>query len=134
MLLLLPGCESDSRYTFLPKPFGPVPPKPFVQFWWVYGSNGFFVINRACYFFVVLIGKPQIRMQANSLSNLQLELLRTYSRNVSDDDIMAIRQFLARYFADKAMSMADQVWDANDWTSSDTQRLAQIHNRKSKAS
>jgi hypothetical protein len=73
-------------------------------------------------------------MQTNSLSNLQLELLRTYSRDVSDEDIMAIRQFLARYFAEKAMNMADQVWDANKWTSSDTQRLAQIHNRKSKAS
>jgi len=73
-------------------------------------------------------------MQTNSLSNLQLELLRTYSRDVSDEDIMAIRQFMARYFAEKAMNLADQAWDANNWTSSDTQRLAQIHNRKSKSS
>ena len=73
-------------------------------------------------------------MQTNSLSNLQLELLRTYSRDVSEEDVVAIRQFLAQYFAEKAMNMADQVWDANSWTSYDTQRLAQIHNRKSKAS
>ena len=72
-------------------------------------------------------------MQTNSLSNLQLKLLRTYSRDVSDEDIMAIQQFLARYFAEKAMNLADQAWDTNNWRSSDTQRLAQIHNRKSKA-
>ncbi len=71
-------------------------------------------------------------MQAHSLSNLQLELLKTYSRDVSDEDILAIRQFLARYFAEKAMNLADRAWETNNWTTADSQRLAHQHKRKSK--
>ena len=71
-------------------------------------------------------------MQTQPLSNLQLELLRTYTRQVSDDDVLAIRKLLADYFAQKAMNLADTVWDKNNWTSADTTRLSSEHNRKSK--
>lgn len=67
----------------------------------------------------------------NALSNIQLELLRVYSRQVSDEDVVAIRKFLADYFAKKAMDLADKVWDENQWKSEDTQRLASGHHRKS---
>lgn len=71
-------------------------------------------------------------MQKQALSNLQLELLRTYTRQVSDDDVLAIRRLLADYFAQKAMNLADTVWEQNGWTSTDTARLASEHNRQSK--
>ena len=70
-------------------------------------------------------------MQTQALSNLQLELLRTYTRQISDDDLLAIRKLLANYFAQKAMDLADVVWEKNNWTSADTQRLSSIHNRTS---
>lgn len=34
-------------------------------------------------------------------SNIQLELLKLYSRNIPENDLMQIRLFLARYFAEK---------------------------------
>jgi len=43
------------------------------------------------------------------LSNLQLELLNVFSRPVSDDDLRAIQKFLANYFAQKAMDLADDA-------------------------
>ena len=41
-----------------------------------------------------------------------------------------IRTLLANYFAQKAVNLADEVWDKNNWTECDTQRLASEHNRK----
>ncbi|MCE6988353.1 hypothetical protein [Dyadobacter sp. CY323] len=44
-----------------------------------------------------------------ALTNLQPELLKVYSRPVSEDDLLAIRRFLASYFAEKSMNLADAV-------------------------
>jgi hypothetical protein len=71
-------------------------------------------------------------MQKQTMSNLQLELLRTFTRQISEDDVLAIRKFLADYFAQKAMDLADSAWDKNNWKNNDTQKLANEHNRISK--
>ena len=70
-------------------------------------------------------------MEIQSLSNLQLELLRVFSRQIADEDILAIRKMLATYFAEKAIKMADEIWDENGWKSADTEGLSKEHNRKS---
>jgi hypothetical protein len=44
---------------------------------------------------------------AYSLTNLQLELLKTFARQISEDDVNAIRKMLSQYFAEKAMNLAD---------------------------
>jgi hypothetical protein len=50
-------------------------------------------------------------MRSQPLSNLQLELLKLYSTNLSQDDIIELRRILARYFAQKAIRQADKIWD-----------------------
>jgi hypothetical protein len=62
-------------------------------------------------------------------TNLQLELLKVFSRQVSDDDVKAIRKMLVNYFAEKAMNLADQAWDKNGWTEKDTIKLSNEHYR-----
>lgn len=59
------------------------------------------------------------------LTNLQLELLKVFSRPVSEEDLLQIRQMLAKFFAEKAMNLADQAWEAQGWTAEDTERLLQ---------
>jgi hypothetical protein len=49
-------------------------------------------------------------------TNLQLELLRIYARTVNEDDLRAIKQLLAQYFADKASDLADKLWDEKGLT------------------
>ncbi len=66
------------------------------------------------------------------LSNLQLELLKVFSRPVSEQDLLQIRQMLAKFFAEKAMNLADEAWDAQGWTAEDTDRLLQEHHRQSR--
>ncbi|TAK35041.1 MAG: hypothetical protein EPO28_15230 [Saprospiraceae bacterium] len=55
-------------------------------------------------------------MSANSairqpFSNVQLELLKLYSNNVSDEDLLVIKDLLAKYFFEKAKDAADKAWD-----------------------
>jgi hypothetical protein len=49
------------------------------------------------------------------LSNLQQELLKMYASNIDDADLINIKRFLARYFADKAIKEADDIWDKNKY-------------------
>lgn len=64
-----------------------------------------------------------------SLSNLQLELLKLYAQNVSNQDLTNIRDLIAQYFAEQAMDMADQVWEDKGWTDEDSHRLANTRMR-----
>lgn len=51
-----------------------------------------------------------------NLSNLQIELLKLFSMNVPDQDLVAIKRLLANYFADKASDEMDKLWDEKGWT------------------
>ena len=50
-------------------------------------------------------------MSATSLSNMQQELLKLYSSNIPETDLLNIKRYLAKYFASKAIREADQIWE-----------------------
>ena len=56
-------------------------------------------------------------------SNIQLELLKLYSRNLPDEELIKIKQLLADFFAERAMAGADAWWDANNWSEADVDRM-----------
>lgn len=56
---------------------------------------------------------PSVRQP---LTNLQLELLDTFSRQPSVEDLINIKALLANYFAQKVMDVADQLWDERGYT------------------
>jgi hypothetical protein len=47
----------------------------------------------------------------HGLSNLQLELLKLYSRNIADENLLAIKGMIAAYFAKKTTELANNAWD-----------------------
>lgn len=53
---------------------------------------------------------------AHPLSNMQQELLKLYSSNVSEADLLHIKRYLAKYFAFKAIGEADEIWDKKGYT------------------
>jgi hypothetical protein len=53
---------------------------------------------------------------SQKLSNLQLELLKVFSRNISDDELIEVRRMLAKYFMQKAVQSADKVWDEKSYS------------------
>ena len=64
-----------------------------------------------------------LQSQPNNMSNLQLELLKLYARDVSDGDLMAIRYMIGLYFAEKATISMDNYIAKNSLT---PQQLASI--------
>jgi len=63
------------------------------------------------------------------LTSLQLELLKIFERDVPETDLLEIKKFLVQYFAQKAMDLADKVWDRNNWNEQDEDKFLQEHNR-----
>lgn len=49
------------------------------------------------------------------LSNLQLEILKTFSRPLPESQVLEIQQLLADYFAKKVDSAVDDLFDQNKW-------------------
>jgi len=58
------------------------------------------------------------------LTNLQFELLNLFAQEVKEEDLLAIRQLIANYFANKAMDLADAVWEQEKWTEEKAHQLA----------
>lgn len=58
----------------------------------------------------------QTQGQSTKLSNLQLELLKIFSRNISDEQLLEIKSILSAYFAEKATTEMDRLWDEKGWT------------------
>jgi len=53
---------------------------------------------------------------AHPLSNIQQELLKLYSSDIPEADLLHIKRYLAKYFAFKAIGEADEVWDQKGYT------------------
>ena len=50
------------------------------------------------------------------MSNLQLELLKLYSTNVPEQDLVEIKRYLAKFFMKRAIAEADKTWDEKGYT------------------
>ena len=57
-----------------------------------------------------------------NFSNIQLELLKLYSTNIKESELLEIKNYLAKYFAQKAVSQADAIWDAKGFDNSQMDR------------
>ncbi|MFM9903012.1 MAG: hypothetical protein ACKVQJ_00405 [Pyrinomonadaceae bacterium] len=64
-----------------------------------------------------------------ALSNLQLELLRLYGNDVSEETLFEVKNTLARYFANKATMQMDEVWDEKGLTEQNMVDWTNEHNR-----
>ena len=53
---------------------------------------------------------------ARPLSNVQQELLKLYSSDIGEADLLHIKRYLATYFADKAIQEADKIWNEKSYT------------------
>jgi len=50
-------------------------------------------------------------MLTQPLSNVQEELLKLYSTNLSQEELKELKIVLGKYFARKATKEADKIWD-----------------------
>ena len=53
------------------------------------------------------------------LTNLQIELLRLYTHQIDDTDLLQIKDLIGQYFAKRLTHLADEAWERNSWTNED---------------
>ena len=63
-------------------------------------------------------------------TNAQLELLKLFSRNFSEEELLEMKRQLAQFFAKKAITEADKIWEKKGWTNKDAERMVKKHLRK----
>lgn len=66
------------------------------------------------------------------LSNLQLELLKLYSYNVSDEEVGDIKKMLAGYFSKKIDEEMNQLWEDKAWDAQTIENWKNEHLRSSR--
>jgi len=64
----------------------------------------------------------QVENRDSNFSNIQLELLKMYSTDVKDEELLEIKKFLSDYFSKKAIKEADEIWDKNGLSNDDMDR------------
>ena len=69
---------------------------------------------------------------SSRFSNVQLELLRLYARDVPDEELLEIKELLANYFVERAIAGANAWWEANNWTEADVERMLTTKRRAGK--
>lgn len=65
-------------------------------------------------------------------TNVQLELLKTFSHNLPESDLIDLKKTLALFFADKLIQEADKNWTENNWSNTLVDNLLNTKIRKSK--
>mgnify|MGYP003513248332 CR=1 FL=1 len=57
------------------------------------------------------------------LTNVQLEILKTFSYSLSEQDLAEMKKLLANFFAERAIALADKAWDEQSWNDSKVEKL-----------
>lgn len=53
------------------------------------------------------------------LSNVQMELMKLYSTGLSEKDMLDLKGVLGKFYANKAISQANEIWDQRKLTDED---------------
>lgn len=68
-------------------------------------------------------------MQNPQFSNMQLELLNLFNRDISEEDLKAIKRLITKYLANKITTLADKIWEEKGLTNQDMETLLHTHLR-----
>lgn len=61
-------------------------------------------------------------IQSTKLTNLQLELLKLFSREIPDQYLINIKRMLADYFSKQLTAETDRIWNEKGLTDDDMDR------------
>lgn len=65
-------------------------------------------------------------------NNAQLELLKVFSHNLPENELLALKKIIANFFAEKLIQQVDKKWDEMNWSDQDMDQLLSQKLRKSK--
>ncbi len=67
--------------------------------------------------------------QIKNLNRHQIEILKLFTRELDDNDLIEIKRLIVKYLADKITKLADDAWDKNRWTNEDMEKILKTHRR-----
>jgi hypothetical protein len=67
--------------------------------------------------------------QTNQLTNLQLELLKLFNYQLSDEQLLEVKKILSSYFAKNVAKNIDKFWEENNWNKQTIEDLKNEHLR-----
>ena len=70
--------------------------------------------------------QPTVQQPFNEM---QLEVIKLFTREMTAEDMKAIKRLIVRYFAQKAIQSANHIWDEKGWTKENEAELLNIHER-----
>ena len=53
------------------------------------------------------------------LSNVQIELMKLFRTNLSEQELFELKDLIAKFYADKATAAANKIWDEKGLTNED---------------
>lgn len=56
------------------------------------------------------------------LTNVQMELLKLFSTNMTDEEVIELKGVIARFYAQKATAEADKIWDERGLTNEEMEK------------
>ena len=68
-------------------------------------------------------------IEAQKLTNVQVELIKMFNRQVPEEQLLEIKNLLAKYFAEVATREMDKLWVENDWSDDTMEEWLEEHNR-----
>lgn len=68
--------------------------------------------------------------EKNALTTLQIELLKVFNFEVSENQLLEIRMLLADYFAKKITDETDKIWIEKSWNQETIEQWTTEHMRK----
>lgn len=71
-------------------------------------------------------------MEATKLTNLQIELLKLYSSNISEAKLKEVKKFLQNLLVEEIDSEMDRLFEENGWGEEKIEEWKNGHYRKSK--
>jgi len=65
----------------------------------------------------------------NALSNAQLELLKLFADDLSEEELADLKRILLAYKLQRVVQLADKVWDEKGWTQETMDEFLNTHMR-----
>jgi hypothetical protein len=69
----------------------------------------------------------QTLIPITKLTNVQIELLKIFSEDMPDEQVVEIKLLLSNYFANKAMDEFDKLEKKNGWTKETYEKWGNEH-------
>lgn len=71
----------------------------------------------------------EVNEKSTKLTNLQLELLKIFSVQMSEEQLLELKDLLSNYFLSKAREEVDRQWDEKGWTQETMKQWLNEHYR-----